>query len=118
MKKEVLIGLFVLLITINYSFLDPLLINALEDYEIGVVSRVIYGDTVEINNESVRLLEINSPKRGEKRYEEAKQFLEEKILNENVEKRKPEILEQQKELGKIILKKQTKSSKKYSKETC
>jgi endonuclease YncB( thermonuclease family) len=81
---KILLALVFLLIIINYPFLDSLVSNALEDYEIGVVQRVIDGDTVKINNESVRLLGINSPERGEVGYLEAKQFMIDKISNETV----------------------------------
>lgn len=86
MKKEyyLLIFLLFVLIVVNYPFLDSLVVRAFEDSEEGIVDRVIDGDTVEINDESVRLLGINSPERGEEGYGEAKEFLESKIFNETV----------------------------------
>jgi micrococcal nuclease len=85
-KKYILLLVFLisLLIILNYNFLD----GALEKFlvtETGVVERVIDGDTVKINNESVRLLGINCPERGEDYYEEAKEFLEKVILDKEVE---------------------------------
>lgn len=83
-SKIFLIILILSLIIVNYSFFDKSLENFLENSETGVVQRVIDGDTVEINNESVRLLGINCPEKGEIFSLEAKQFLEEKILNQTV----------------------------------
>lgn len=74
--KLVLILLVVLFVAINYSFLDKALVNLFEDYEVGVVERVIDGDTVVVNGTSVRLLGINTPEKGELYYNEAKEFLE------------------------------------------
>ena len=79
-----LIGLLVLLFLLNYSTLDNALQNYFEDYEIGVVERVVDGDTVIVNSTSVRLLGINSPEKGEQYYEEAKQYLEDIILNKTI----------------------------------
>ena len=75
-KKQIflLVALIILLFGINYSFLDSAVINFLNEGENVIVERVIDGDTVIINNESVRLLGINSPERGEFYYEEAKNF--------------------------------------------
>jgi len=86
MKKEsiILILLVIAIFILNYSFLDSQLEKVFRNYEMGVVQRVIDGDTAIINNHSVRLLGINSPERGEKGYEEAKQFLSSKILDKKV----------------------------------
>jgi hypothetical protein len=84
-EKIILAILIVAIIAINYPFIDSLLKDAFTDYEIGIVDRVIDGDTVKIGNESVRLLGINCPEKGEKYYSEAKEFLEEKVLNKTVE---------------------------------
>ena len=85
-KKEVilLIILILLLIIIDYPFIDRLLQNTFENYEEGIINRVIDGDTVEVNGSKVRLLGINSPESGEKYYLEAKEFLENLALNQTV----------------------------------
>ena len=84
--KEIilLIFLILLILTINYGFIDKKLENFLLDYEIVIVERVIDGDTVVSGNNSIRLLGINSPERGEKYYDEAKEFMEKEILNKTV----------------------------------
>jgi micrococcal nuclease len=85
-EKVILAGLIFLLFIINYSFLDSLLVNSFEnkgDLE-GIVERVIDGDTIVINGTHIRLLGINTPEKGEKYSVEAKNFLEEKILNKSV----------------------------------
>ncbi len=53
--------------------------------ETGFVSKVIDGDTVIINGQSVRLLGMDTDERGEKCYKEAKERLEEFVLNKKVE---------------------------------
>ena len=83
-EKILLILLFVFIFTINYEFIDGFLIETFQDYEIGIVERVVDGDTVIVNGSSMRLLGINSPEKGEVGCFEAKQFLEEKILDEEV----------------------------------
>ena len=90
MKKgqdiKVLIILVALLFIINYPFLDRTLTKFLTKTETILVNRVIDGDTIEAENrnESIRLLGVNTPERGEFYYKEAKQFLESRILNETV----------------------------------
>ncbi|NCN51484.1 hypothetical protein GW931_00535 [archaeon] len=87
MKKEIilLLLLIITLFTINYSYLDSKLVLAFQNYETGIVERVIDGDTIVINGTSIRLLGINSPEKGEIGYNQAKGFLEEKILDKEVE---------------------------------
>ena len=80
----ILIILIILLIAVNYSFIDKAIQNWLINYETGFVERVIDGDTIEINGSSYRLLGINTPEKGEKYFEEAKLFLESQILNSTV----------------------------------
>src|SRR3989344_5970003 len=89
-KKQIqlLFLLILILFAINYNFIDRTLENFLETKETAFVSRVIDGDTIEVligeKKESVRLLGINTPERGEVLYEEAKKFLEELSLNKSV----------------------------------
>ena len=86
MKKEVyfLIILLFFIFTINYQFLDRLVVNFLTDYELVYVERIIDGDTIVAGNQTIRLLGMNTPERGEKYYSEAKEFLEGKILENKV----------------------------------
>lgn len=89
-KKQIsfLVFLLFLLIILNYSFLDDILVNLFDEpfgSDSGVVGRVIDGDTLVIGDQSVRLLGINTPERGEYLYSEAKKFLEDRVLNKSVE---------------------------------
>jgi micrococcal nuclease len=79
-----LILLIAILIAINYSKLDKITGNFLADYEEGIVTRVVDGDTLEIGNESIRLLGINTPERGEIYYKEAKELLSSLVLNKTI----------------------------------
>lgn len=86
-KSEVslLIFLFVFLFIVNYSFLD----NSIENFIYGgnsvLIERVVDGDTLQpIEGENIRLLGINTPERGDLFYEEAKEFLEDLVLNKTV----------------------------------
>jgi|TARA_Y100000310_G_scaffold246466_1_gene251769 hypothetical protein len=80
-----LVILMVLLFSVNYSFLNEKLEGFLTNQDSVFIERIIDGDTVEIENKtSIRLLGINSPERGEVYYLEAKEFLEDLILNETV----------------------------------
>ena len=83
---NILIVLIIILFAINYPFLDNALKNFLNEKEEVFVERVIDGDTIEAENrnESIRLLGINTPERGEFLYQEAKEFLEQEILGKNV----------------------------------
>jgi len=84
-KVLIFIGILFILVLSNYNFLDSLTENFLVEKEKGVVTRIIDGDTIEIGNDSIRLLGVNSPEKGERGYEEAKGFLENEILNKEVE---------------------------------
>ena len=84
-KSEILILVLclVLLLTINYPWMDSKIENFLveSNYKIVEIERVIDGDTAVVNKSSVRLLGINSPEKGEEYYLEAKEFLENLVLN-------------------------------------
>ncbi len=85
-QKDVLLLsiLIIILFAINYPFLDNALQNFLIDYKVVQVKRVIDGDTIIADNKSIRLLGINSPERGELYYNEAKEYLENLILNKTI----------------------------------
>jgi endonuclease YncB( thermonuclease family) len=86
-KRRRILLLFLLiafLIAINYSKLDKITGNFLADYEEGTVTRIIDGDTLEMGNESIRLLGINTPEKGELYYKEAKELLTTLVLNKTV----------------------------------
>ena len=84
--KLVLMLLVILLLAVNYSFLDEKIESFLAGYktENVFIDRVIDGDTITTGNRSIRLLGINTPERGELYYDEAKEFLEMRVLNKNV----------------------------------
>ncbi len=88
-KQQIFLLILLLLVVfiINYRFLDAVVVGFFEERETGVVERIIDGDTIVIENysENIRLLGINSPERGEIGFEEAKEFLEDLILKEEVE---------------------------------
>ena len=83
-----LVFLILVLFSINYSYLDRAVQNFIygrESYEPAFVSRVIDGDTLETESGGkIRLLGINTPEKGEKYYEEARNFLENKTLNKTI----------------------------------
>ncbi len=86
-KKEffLMISLIFVLLALNYNFLDGKLESFLSDSRIQArVERIIDGDTIVAGNETIRLLGINTPERKEFYYKEAKEFLEEKILNKTI----------------------------------
>ena len=94
-KKHQIISLVILivvLISINYPFLDQILSKELSSLEKALVVRVIDGDTIEVkidnlNNqtETIRLLGINTTERGEEYYKNAKEYLEKLILNKTID---------------------------------
>jgi len=86
MKKEkyFLIGLILIIFILNYSFLDSILIQNFQNSNTAKVQRIIDGDTIVADNETIRFLGINTPERGEKYYSEAKEFLEKTILNKTI----------------------------------
>ena len=83
-ETKFLVVLLIFLLIINYPFLDNLLKDFLDESQTVFAERVIDGDTIDIGNESVRLLGINTPERGEQGYEEAKDFLVQQVLGKNV----------------------------------
>ena len=86
-KKEVflLVFLVVLFLGINYRFIDNNVIEFLEESDTVLVKRVIDGDTIVVDNDThVRLLGVNTPEKGEKYYNEAKEFLNNLTLNQTV----------------------------------
>ena len=92
-----MIGIFILLIIIN-SFLpkeetgqtilelgEPEFSQKIIEEVSFTVTKVIDGDTIEINTgERVRLICIDTPEKGEEGYNEAKDYLEDLILNKEV----------------------------------
>lgn len=86
-KIKLLIFLILLLIGVNYNFIDNFLKKTFIETETGVVERVIDGDTIVLyeNDSHVRMLGINTPEKGEEYSAEAKQFLEMVILNKTIE---------------------------------
>jgi len=79
-----LIFLILLLIVINYSFFDNILINLFTQEQIVEIDRIIDGDTIVSNNTSIRLLGINCPEKGEEYSDKATEFLEKEILDREV----------------------------------
>jgi len=86
---KILIVLIIALLIINYPFLNRQLENFLDLNKEIYVDRIIDGDTIESeiegNKTSIRLLGINTPERGEFLYDEAKEFLEDGILNKTIQ---------------------------------
>ncbi len=88
-RKYTKIGIIIVLILVGiFLAFSPNLDKKLEGYlvesETAFIDRVIDGDTVESNGTSIRLLGINTPEKGEKYYKEAKDFLEELVINKTV----------------------------------
>jgi len=79
-----IIFLVLLLFAINYNLIDNKIENFLEEHEFGTVERIVDGDTIIVNSNSTRLLGINTPEKGEKYYQEAKDFLENMTLNKTI----------------------------------
>ncbi|MEK6875533.1 MAG: thermonuclease family protein [Nanoarchaeota archaeon] len=83
---HILTGLLLLLLIINYNFFDNFLISVFNERESIVVERIVDGDTIQsTDGEKIRLLGINTPEKNEIYYEEARDFLEENILNKTIE---------------------------------
>lgn len=100
MKKRTLVSIVIVLLAVKiifvFIFLKPTfsgeavgaeINNGLSDrknLEKAFVTKVIDGDTVIVNGESVRLLGIDSDERGENCYKEAKKRMEELVLNKEI----------------------------------
>lgn len=84
--KRVLLFLTVMILLIDLAYFYPYLTGEVVRYEIepALATKILDGDTIEINNQTrVRLLCINSPEKGKPYYEEAKLFLT-KIDNKEI----------------------------------
>lgn len=82
-ERILLVFLVLVLFVLNYSFIDSFLErNFSEDFI--QVERVVDGDTVIVEGNSMRLLGINTPEKGERYYLEAKEFLEKLVLNKSL----------------------------------
>jgi len=93
MNKKILLIVVLVIFIINlfvlWYFVKPLISGNVVSVdkgfaEKGFVTKVIDGDTVIINGESVRLLGIDADERGYPCYKEAKKRLEELVLNKEV----------------------------------
>jgi len=83
-QKRLLAILILLIIALNYNFIDSSLLKIFNSKDIAVINEVIDGDTAKTNGTSIRLLGINTPEKGELYYNEAKEFLKDLILNKTV----------------------------------
>jgi micrococcal nuclease len=85
-KEIILLTLLILLFfAINYKTIDGKITKFLKDYEYKEVVRIIDGDTIVAgNNTHIRLLGINTPEKGERYYNEAKNFLSELVSNKTI----------------------------------
>ncbi len=79
--------LFVLVlafIALNYNSFDGWVVENIQDEEYVQIERVIDGDTVVVNGTSVRMLGLNTPEKGEKYYQEAKDYTSSLVLNKTI----------------------------------
>ena len=84
-KIKIIIFIVVLLLfIISYPKADNIIENFFENKDYVRITRVIDGDTAVAGNQTIRLLGINTPEKGEKYYNEAKKYLEKRILNKTV----------------------------------
>ena len=83
-KCFILIIFLILFFIVNYSYINNKLNEFFSNSDEVHIDRVIDGDTVVSEEQKIRLLGINTPERDEQYYEQAKKFLEDKILNKSV----------------------------------
>ncbi len=84
-KIFLLVFLLLILLAVNYNFLDGVVANLLDEHKTEVhVERIVDGDTIKAGNLTIRLLGINTPERGEQYHDEAENFLASLIENKTV----------------------------------
>jgi hypothetical protein len=88
--KVILLIILVLLVVVNYGVIEGILEESFKDPDAILVhvDRVIDGDTIVVNGTSMRLLGINCPEKGQKYFEEAKEYLESLVMNKSIVVRK------------------------------
>jgi endonuclease YncB( thermonuclease family) len=88
MEFLLLLIIIAVLIAMNYTSLNTFVVKNISPESTIIVNRVIDGDTVVYKNgnisQSVRLLGINTPEKGEYLYNEAKKFNEKQALNKSL----------------------------------
>jgi micrococcal nuclease len=85
--SRLLIFLAIIIILIDLAYFYPRLTGQVVKYktEPAIVTKVLDGDTIEIDNQTrVRLLCINTPEKGKPFYDQAKDFLEQ-LENQEIE---------------------------------
>jgi micrococcal nuclease len=82
--KLILVFIVLALISLNYQPIDNFLEDTFSSQQEVFVERIIDGDTIESDIGNIRLLGINTPEKGEFYYEQAKDFLENELLNKTV----------------------------------
>jgi endonuclease YncB( thermonuclease family) len=88
--KLLLFFLLFLIFFLNYTFLNKVFTTYFEDLILEeqkgfLVTSVTDGDTIKIGNQTIRLLGINTPEKGEPYYQEAKEYLSSLILGEEIQ---------------------------------
>jgi endonuclease YncB( thermonuclease family) len=85
-KKKMIFFMFIIVSGFVYYFISVPYFNDNYIYRDVFVSRVIDGDTFEIEGgEKVRMLGINTPEKNMEHYSEASAFLKQKIENKEIE---------------------------------